>query len=54
MIGTVEMEFFGEPSIAAFDLEQFRHLIRPWPTREAHDRFVDAVDLLATAIHSGS
>jgi 5'-deoxynucleotidase YfbR-like HD superfamily hydrolase len=46
--------FFGEPSIAAFDLEQFRHLIRPWPTREAHDRFVGAVDALAAALHSQS
>ena len=47
-------KFFGEPSLAAFDLERFDELIRPWPTREAHDRFVDAVDMLATAIHSSS
>jgi 5'-deoxynucleotidase YfbR-like HD superfamily hydrolase len=47
-------KFFGEPSLAAFDLERFDELIRPWPTREAHDRFVDAVDMLATAIHSQS
>ncbi len=46
--------FFGEPSLAAFDLEGFEQLIRPWPTREAHDRFVDAVDMLATAIHTRS
>jgi hypothetical protein len=26
-------------------------LIRPWPTGEAHDRFTDAVDMLAGAIH---
>ena len=42
-------KFFGEPSLAAFDLEHFSELIRPWPTGEAYDRFVDAVDLLATA-----
>ena len=30
---------------------RFEQLIRPWPTREAHDRFVDAVDMLATAMH---
>jgi len=47
-------KFFGEPSLAAFDLEHFDELIRPWPTREAHDRFVDAVDMLATALHRTS
>ena len=46
--------FFGEPSLAAFDLDGFEQLMRPWPTREAHDRFVDAVDMLATALHSQS
>ncbi len=46
--------FFGEPTLPAFELERFDQLIRPWPTREAHDRFVDAVDMLATAIHSSS
>lgn len=46
--------FFGEPTLPAFELERFDRLIRPWPTREAHDRFVDAVDMLATAIHSSS
>jgi 5'-deoxynucleotidase YfbR-like HD superfamily hydrolase len=46
--------FFGEPTLPAFELERFDQLIRPWPTREAHDRFVDAVDMLATAVHSSS
>jgi hypothetical protein len=46
-------KFFGEPSLAAFDLDHFDELIRPWPTREAHDRFVDAVDMLATAMARG-
>lgn len=46
-------KFFGEPSLAAFDLERFAELIRPWPTGEAYDRFVDAVDMLATAISRG-
>lgn len=31
---------FGEPSLPAFDVEEFDRLIRPWPTREAHDRFI--------------
>jgi 5'-deoxynucleotidase YfbR-like HD superfamily hydrolase len=43
--------FFGEPVLPAFELERFEQLIRPWPTREAHDRFVDAVDMLATSMH---
>jgi 5'-deoxynucleotidase YfbR-like HD superfamily hydrolase len=44
-------KFFGEPVLPAFELEHFEQLIRPWPTREAHDRFIDAVDMLATAMH---
>jgi 5'-deoxynucleotidase YfbR-like HD superfamily hydrolase len=47
-------KFFGEPGMAAFEIEGFDQLIRPWPTGEAHDRFVDAVDLLATALHRSS
>jgi 5'-deoxynucleotidase YfbR-like HD superfamily hydrolase len=35
-------KFFGEPSMPAFDVDAFDRLIRPWPTREAHDRFVAA------------
>jgi uncharacterized protein len=44
--------FFGEPSLPAFDLDEFELLIRPWPTREAHDRFVAAVEELAGALPS--
>ena len=47
-------KFFGEPTLAAFDLEHFDELLRPWPTREAHDRFVDTVDMLATELHRQS
>lgn len=32
--------YFGEPSLAGFDLDGFDRLIRPWPTQEAHDRFI--------------
>ena len=42
---------FGEPTVPAFDLDQFDRLIRPWPTREAHDRFVAAVESLSAALH---
>jgi 5'-deoxynucleotidase YfbR-like HD superfamily hydrolase len=47
-------KFFGEPGMAAFEIERFEQLIRPWPTGEAYDRFVDAVDMLATALHRSS
>lgn len=35
-------QLFGTPSLPEFDLDQFERLIRPCPTREAHDRFVAA------------
>lgn len=35
---------FGAPAIAAFDVEQFSQVIRPWPTQEAHDRFKAAFE----------
>jgi uncharacterized protein len=44
-------KFFGEPTLPAFDLDRFESLIRPWPTREAHDRFVAAVEDLAENVH---
>ena len=37
-------KFFGEPSFPVFEFEPFERLIRPWPTREAFDRFVAAVE----------
>jgi 5'-deoxynucleotidase YfbR-like HD superfamily hydrolase len=39
-------KFFGEPTMPAFDVDAFDRLIRPWPTREAHDRFVEAFDAI--------
>jgi len=39
-------KFFGEPGIPPFDLEAFDRLIRPWPTREAHDRFIAAFEAI--------
>ena len=42
---------FGVRAVPAFDLEEFDGLIRPWPTREAHDRFVAAVENLGAALH---
>jgi 5'-deoxynucleotidase YfbR-like HD superfamily hydrolase len=42
--------FFGEPTVPAFDLDAFDRLIRPWPTREAFDRFVSAVEDLSSRL----
>jgi uncharacterized protein len=44
--------FFGEPSVPTFELDAFERLIRPWPTREAYDRFVAAVEELAARLAS--
>jgi uncharacterized protein len=44
--------FFGEPTVPAFDLEHFDRLIRPWPTREAYERFVATVENLAARLPS--
>lgn len=40
-------KFFGEPSRPTFDVDSFDKLIRPWPTREAHDRFVAAFEAIS-------
>jgi uncharacterized protein len=37
---TEARKFFGEPSVPHFELDAFERLIRPWPTREAQDRFI--------------
>jgi 5'-deoxynucleotidase YfbR-like HD superfamily hydrolase len=42
-------KFFGAPGVAAFELDFFERLIRPWPTREAHDRFVAAFEAISGA-----
>jgi len=39
-------KLFGEPSLAGFDIDGFEVLIRPWPTREAQDRFTGACEAL--------
>lgn len=35
---------FGEPSMPAFDVDGFEKLIRPWPTHQAHDRFLSTFE----------
>ena len=47
---TEARRYFGEPSFPVFEFEPFERLIRPWPTREAHDRFVAAVENLAATL----
>jgi 5'-deoxynucleotidase YfbR-like HD superfamily hydrolase len=42
--------FFGAPTVPEFDLEAFDRLIRPWPTREAFERLVAAVETLSAAL----
>lgn len=42
--------FFGAPTVPVFELDLFQRLIRPWPTREAYDRFVAAVEDLAAQL----
>jgi hypothetical protein len=39
-------KYFGAPGVPAFDVEAFDRLIRPWPTREAHERFVSAFETI--------
>ena len=46
------LRFFGEPSFAAFELDDYDRLIQPWPTREAYERFVAAVESLAARLNS--
>jgi 5'-deoxynucleotidase YfbR-like HD superfamily hydrolase len=43
-------KFFGDPTLPGFDLAEFDRLIRPWPTREAYERFVEAVETLAARL----
>jgi uncharacterized protein len=43
-------KIFGEPSLAGFDLPGFDRLIRPWPTQEAHDRFVEVFESLTLSV----
>ena len=40
-------KFFGEPTLAGFDLPGFERLIRPWPTQQAHDQFVAVFESLS-------
>lgn len=45
-------KYFGEPGLPQFDLDQFDRLIRPWPTREAHDQFIAAFEAISAQLTS--
>lgn len=40
-------KLFGVPGQSAFDVEDFERLIRPWPTQQAHERFVEAFEAVS-------
>lgn len=37
-------KIFGEPSVPGFDIDGFEQLMQPWPTSEAHKRFLLAYE----------
>lgn len=41
---------FGVPGQSAFDVDAFDRLIRPWPTHQAHDRFIAAFESISTRL----
>jgi 5'-deoxynucleotidase YfbR-like HD superfamily hydrolase len=45
-------QLFGEPLLPGFDIEDFERLIRPWPTQEAHDRFIGVFERMSSAINT--
>lgn len=48
---TVEArKLFGEPSQPIFEVEAFDRLIRPWPTQQAHQQFVESFDAISALI----
>lgn len=46
------LKYFGAPALPEFDIDAFERLIRPWPAREAHDRFVAAFEALSQSLHT--
>jgi uncharacterized protein len=43
-------KLFGTPDQSSFDMDEFERLIRPWPTHQAHKRFVEAFEALSQSI----
>lgn len=44
-------QFFGEPAVPAFEIDELDRLIQPWPAREAHERFIAQFDALHAVLH---
>jgi uncharacterized protein len=40
-------KLFGEPAQFAFDLDAFEQIIRPWPTQQAHARFIEVFESIS-------
>lgn len=43
---------FGEPVMPAFDLDGFDKLIRPWPTHQAHNQFLERFESISARLPS--
>lgn len=42
---------FGVPAQPAFDVDAFDRLIRPWPTHQAHARFIEAFEQISALVN---
>jgi 5'-deoxynucleotidase YfbR-like HD superfamily hydrolase len=43
-------KLFGEPGQPTFEVDAFETLIRPWPTQQAHHRFIEAFEAISTRL----
>lgn len=43
-------KLFGEPGPSAFDMDEFDRLIRPWPTHQAHSKFIETFEAISTLL----
>lgn len=43
-------KLFGEPEQPTFEVDAFETLIRPWPTQQAHQRFIEAFEAISTGL----
>ncbi|SMQ60036.1 hypothetical protein SAMN06295905_0319 [Devosia lucknowensis] len=41
---------FGQPEQSAFDIEAFERLIRPWPTQQANERFIETFQSISASL----
>ncbi|MBK1794478.1 HD family hydrolase [Devosia sp. WQ 349] len=43
-------KLFGSPTLAAFEVDDFERLIRPWPTQQAHKQLMQAFETISAQI----